>query len=146
MEVNQPTSSFVKLSSICLCVCVCMLVLQFKECVIMENTNSRSDADIYIPQVLWNWRLETTWSFWSPGPQQTCPWVEIPPFWVLSNWLKLCHLTSDPRGDVKAMKCQRWGNGSNMLHFLVTLTDLVLWQKHRKQPFHHWLNDVLCNF
>lgn len=92
---------------VCLCVRACVLL--FKDCIIMEHINLRSDASIYIPQVLWNWRLGTTWSFWSPVPQQTCPWVEIPPFWVLSSWLNVQTPHTGPEGRHRSQKSARGG-------------------------------------
>lgn len=58
---------------------------------------------IWIPQGLWSWKGETSWSFWSLALWPTYPWKEILPFWVLSNWLNVCHVTLE-QTDVVAWK------------------------------------------
>lgn len=94
------SSSSLRPVSVRMCVCGWVTVIDVCGKRKKENVSSRSEVDVWIPQVLWSWRSGTIWSFWSPGPRPTCPYMEIPPSWVLSSWLKVCHLTLNPRDAV----------------------------------------------
>lgn len=64
------------------------------------------------PQVSWSWRPGTTWSCWSLVQQPTCPWMEMPPSWVLSSWLKGVSSLWTPRGRFCTTNCAtRHGSG-----------------------------------
>lgn len=84
------------------CLCYSLLIqhcVHLCVCVSQEEMKMPSDELICLsfPQVLWILRWGITWSCWSLVAQPICPWMKTPPSWVLSNYIKVCHLILDPR-------------------------------------------------